>query len=135
MVEINRVPRNGPQQPDLPEHRLKAIEYGNAAFQKTAHELDVTTKQLTEAQNEIARLKTQVGSLQEMITMWENRVQSAVSERDHAVADKVRLETIIQTTIKVWIEHVPAAFIVDMNQTKSAIEWRQNPGSNDTAAP
>jgi hypothetical protein len=121
MVEINRGPRNGPQA-DLPEHRLKAIEYGNAAFQKTAHELDVTTKQLIEAQNEIARLKTQTATLQEMITMWESRVQSAVTERDHAVADKVRLETIIQTTIKVWVEHVPTAFIVDMNQTKSAID-------------
>jgi hypothetical protein len=134
MVEINRAPRNGPQ-PDLPEYRLKAIEYAAVAAQKTAHELDIKTAELVEAKNEIARLKTQIDSLQGMIAMWENRVQSAVSERDHAVADKVRLETIIQTTIKVWIEHVPAAFIVDMNQTKSAIEWRQNPGSNDTAAP
>jgi len=86
--------RNGPAMKDLPEESAAAVERGLASHFKAIAERDALQKQIAEMEIELSATKKQVEALQGMVTMMESRVHSCQIERDAAVAERAKFETL-----------------------------------------
>ena len=83
--------------PNLPEHRQKIVEYGIAATQKTAAELDAALGKVDEITRQNAALKVEIASLQALVATMESRILNHQSIRDEAVTARAEYETLLRS--------------------------------------
>src|SRR4249919_897703 len=110
--------RNGNEGAEqLPEHRQKIVEAGNAAYQKLAAERDELDGKLSEACKTIAELTVQLDALKSVVNMMEssylqtklemeNRISTYQAERDEAVSRYARLEATLMNLHVVIQKHI-----------------------------
>jgi len=98
---------------ELPEDRTKMVEAGVAAFQRAQHELETTRKERDEAKLEVTRLKVALEAMDAQQNQLESRIQTAMIQRDEAVAVRAALEHFfvsIQAQFRVF--NLPAAPLI-----------------------
>jgi hypothetical protein len=79
---------------ELPADREKTFEAGLLYHQQVAAERDALREELRSTKDMLARQETQIQSLQDLQNMFESHVQSAVAQRDRAVAERAAFEAL-----------------------------------------
>lgn len=83
--------------PDIPAHRQKIIEYGIAATQRTASELDAALKKIEELTKQNAALRVEIQSLQALTSAMESRTLNFQTVRDEAITKRAEYEVLLRS--------------------------------------
>lgn|SRR5215471_3024894 len=79
---------------ELPEDRRKSVEAGLTAYHATQAEIEHLQSELRDAHVTIEGLRAQLKSLDDLHGLHESRIASHQLERDQAVADRAKYETL-----------------------------------------
>jgi glycine cleavage system regulatory protein len=95
MTDVTR--NGGKAGVDLPASRMAAVEQGLAYYQEVAHERDALQKLVEQLRTDIASHKVVSEVQQTQLAQMESQVATARLERDRAVADRAKFETLMIT--------------------------------------